>query len=66
MKGEFQINEKYAPKTWIKFKSWHKAATANLDPLSAEERFVKLGGQLPKSKKKKDDVDSKSNNKELE
>lgn len=44
------INVKAAPKDWGKFKKWHKLACKN-DPLTSEERFVKLGGKLPSKKK---------------
>ena len=45
--GNYSVNTKVAPTDWVKFKRWHKAACPS-DPLSAEERFVKIGGKLPK------------------
>lgn len=56
-----------APKEWSKFKPWHEKATAGLDPLTAEERFIKLGGTIPTKKKdKKNHDDNKRINKEVE
>lgn len=50
----FSVNEKLCPKEWAKFKKWHKLACKN-DPLTDEERFIKLGGKIPKSKSNKGD-----------
>ena len=44
------VNPKSAPKEWAKFKKWQPLAYPN-DPLSAEERFIALGGKLPTKKK---------------
>lgn len=50
MKGDFSVcDKKFIPKTWSKFKKWHKLACKN-DPLSAEDRFIKLGWKLPDKK----------------
>ena len=64
MKGDFYINEKIAPKEWSKFEPWH-AKAASSDPLSAKDRFVKLGGTLPTQKKDKKNVDNKRIDKEI-
>jgi hypothetical protein len=42
----YKINEKLAPKKWSDFKKWHKLA-CHTDPLTAEERYVEIGGKLP-------------------
>jgi hypothetical protein len=47
MKGDINIAVNIAPKEWTKFRRWHKLA-CSLDNLSAEERWVKMGNQLPK------------------
>jgi len=52
MKSNYYINELVAPKEWSKFKRWHKVACTS-DPLSAEERFIQIGGKIPK---KDDDI----------
>lgn len=52
MKKVFSINEKAAPKRWVKFRRWHKAACAS-DPLTSEERFKELGGIIPEKNVRK-------------
>jgi len=53
MKATYSINWNAAPKDWKKFQKWHALACPS-DPLSAEERFIKEGGQIdnPGIKKK--------------
>lgn len=41
------INEAAAPKEWVAFKQWH-AAACKADPLSAEQRYRKMGYKVPK------------------
>lgn len=41
------INWAIAPKEFEAFKRWHKAACPS-DPLTAEARFKKEGGKMPK------------------
>ena len=58
MESRIKIAEHLAPKNYLKFKRWHKAACA-LDNLTAAERWVKMGNKLPekddssRTKKKK-------------
>jgi hypothetical protein len=48
----YNINKEAAPKEWAKFKKWHKLCCVR-DPLTAEERFKKIGGKMPKKKAEK-------------
>ena len=54
MKTTYNINWQAAPKDYKKFIRWHALACPG-DPLSAEERFLKEGGQIdtPRAKDKK-------------
>ena len=45
----YNINWEIAPKELEKFKEWHKLACPK-DPLTAEQRFKKEGGKIPKKK----------------
>ena len=47
MKKIYSVNPKAAPKEWTKFRRWHKAACTS-DPMTATERFIDLGGVIPK------------------
>lgn len=49
MKGDFSVNKKAAPKDWRTFSRWHKLACKG-DPMTAEKRFLALGGKIPKKK----------------
>ncbi len=44
MKRTVNIAEHLAPKSYSKFKRWHKAA-CRLDNLTAEQRWVKMGNK---------------------
>jgi len=52
MKGDCNIAEHLAPKTWVEFKKWHKLA-CKLDLLTTEDRWLKMGNKLPKDGKNK-------------
>ena len=56
--GKINIAEHLAPENWTNFKRWHKAA-CKLDNLTAEQRFVKLGGIIPKKDVSKSDSRTK-------
>lgn len=45
--GQYSINWKFVPKEFEAFKRWHKRRLAS-DTLTAEERFLKEGGIIPK------------------
>ena len=44
------INKAVAPKEWLKFKRWFKAACTS-SQMTAEEAYKSLGYTLPKPKK---------------
>lgn len=44
--SKFSINEAAAPKEWVAFKRYHGIA-CKADPLSAEERYRKMGYKVP-------------------
>ncbi len=46
------IHEAAAPKEWVAFKRWHSIA-CKADPLSAEERYRKMGYKVPVKPAKK-------------
>ncbi len=47
------VHKDMAKLSFVKFKAWHNKSVPN-DTMSAEERYVKIGGKLPKQKKKED------------
>ena len=57
MKGDYQITNLH-PKGWKDFKRWHKLACPS-DPLTAEERFKKVGGIIPKKNVSRADTSTK-------
>ena len=46
MKGTINIAVHLAPKGYKEFCKWHKLAAPN-DPLTSEQRFVEMGGEIP-------------------
>jgi hypothetical protein len=37
-----------------RFRKWHKRKFADIDDMTSDERFVALGGKLPKKKEEKE------------
>ena len=45
-----KVSKSMAKYTFAKFKIWHKRWLPH-DTMSAEQRYIKIGGKIPKKKK---------------
>jgi len=49
LKDKIDVNPIMAELSFAKFEKWHKNTLPN-DELSAKDRYVKIGGKIPKKK----------------
>ena len=60
--GKISVSTKMARLPFEKFKAWHKK-TLPTDPMSAEDRYISIGGVIPVKPKDPEKVTAKKSEK---